>query len=102
MSGFPTRSTSTCRAPSVWHFADAFDVRLVEQTSARWEFWFGLLERYADENGTARVPVDYVIGGYPLGQWASVQRGFYTKGTLSEDRQEEAGESARLDVEYPG
>ena len=69
-------------------FTDAFDVRLVEKTSARWGFWFGLLERYADDNGTARVPVDYVIGGYPLGQWASVQRGFYTKGTLSEDRQE--------------
>jgi hypothetical protein len=69
-------------------FTDAFDVRLVEKTSARWEFWFGLLERYADDNGTARVPVDYVMDGYPLGQWASVQRGFYTKGTLSEDRQE--------------
>lgn len=68
-------------------FTDAFDVRLVEKTSARWEFWFGLLEQYADDNGTARVPVDYVMDGYPLGQWASAQRGFYTKGTLSEDRQ---------------
>jgi len=68
-------------------FTDAFDVRLVEKTSARWEFWFGLLEQYADDNGTARVPVDYVMDGYPLGQWASVQRGFYTRGTLSEVRQ---------------
>lgn len=69
-------------------FTDAFDVVLVEKTSARWEFCFGLLERYAKDNGTARVPVEWVMDGYPLGQWASVQRGFYTKGTLSEDRQE--------------
>ncbi len=69
-------------------FTDAFDVRLVEKTSARWEFWLGLLERYADENATARVPVDYVVDGYPLGQWASVQRGLYAKGTLSDDRRE--------------
>ena len=30
-------------------FAAAFDVRLVEQTTATWEFWYGLLERYAGE-----------------------------------------------------
>ena len=27
-------------------FADAFDVRLVVQTTASWEFWFGLLEQF--------------------------------------------------------
>jgi superfamily II DNA or RNA helicase len=69
-------------------FTDAFDVRLVEKTSARWEFWFGLLEQYADDNGTARAPVDYVMDGYPLGQWASVQRGLYAKGALSDDRRQ--------------
>jgi hypothetical protein len=68
-------------------FAAAFDVRLVEKTSARWEFWFGLLERFTAEQGTARVAVDYVMHGYPLGHWASVQRGLYTKGQLSNDRQ---------------
>lgn len=67
-------------------FTDAFDVRLVEKTSARWEFWYGLLERYANDNGTARVPVDYVIDGYALGQWASVQRSLYANNTLSDDR----------------
>ncbi|WP_067687888.1 DEAD/DEAH box helicase [Nocardia jejuensis] len=69
-------------------FAKAFDVRLVEKTSARWEFWCGLLGKYAGENGTARVPVDLVVEGFPLGQWASVQRRQYAKGTLSEDRRE--------------
>ncbi|TRW79285.1 helicase [Mycolicibacterium sp. 018/SC-01/001] len=67
-------------------FGDAFNVRLVERTSARWEFWYGLLERYADEIGTARVPVDHVVDDYPLGQWASVQRGLYSKGDLRDDR----------------
>lgn len=67
-------------------FVDAFDTRLVEQTSASWEFWFGLLERYLDQHGTARVPVDHVVDGYPLGRWASVQRTQYAQGTLSGER----------------
>lgn len=69
-------------------FTEAFDVRLVEKTSARWEFWFGLLQRYAADNGTARVSVDYVTNGYALGQWASVQRGYYANNMLSDGRRE--------------
>lgn len=69
-------------------FTDAFDVRLVEKTSARWQFWFGLLERYAADNGTARVPVDYVVDGYALGQWASVQRSLHANNSLSDGRRE--------------
>jgi hypothetical protein len=76
-------------------FSDAFDVRLVEQTSARWEWWYGLLERYVAEKGTARVPVDYVVDGYRLGNWASVQRGLAANGKLSDDRR------AKLDA-LPG
>ncbi|MFI9536792.1 Helicase associated domain protein [Nocardia fusca] len=68
------------------NFVRAFDVRLVEKTSARWEFWYGLLARYAAANGAAQVPVDFVVEGFALGQWASVQRGMYLKGTLSDDR----------------
>ena len=37
-----------------------FGVRLLEQTTASWEFWFGLLERYVAENGHARVPRPFV------------------------------------------
>lgn len=72
-------------------FADVFDVRLVEQTSARWEFWYGLLERYVEEHGTARVPTDYIADSYRLGQWTSVQRSLYSRTALSADR------SARLE-----
>lgn len=69
-------------------FSTAFDVQLVEKTSARWQFWYGLLENYADKHATARVPVDYIVDGYSLGQWASVQRGLHAKGQLAEDRRD--------------
>ncbi|MDA2992373.1 MAG: Helicase associated domain protein, partial [Actinomycetota bacterium] len=69
-------------------FASAFDVMLVEQTSARWEFWLGLLQRYAEETGTARIPIGQVIEGYPLGQWAGAQRMAFSKGALSDERRQ--------------
>ena len=55
-------------------FARAFDVRLVEQTTASWEFWFGLLEKYVEENGHARVIDSDIVDGFPLGKWAHKQR----------------------------
>ena len=68
-------------------FADAFDVRLVERTAESWEFWFGLVERYAAEYGTARVPAPYVCdGGYPLGTWVFKQRYKHGKGLLNPSR----------------
>ena len=55
-------------------FARAFDVRLVEQTTASWEFWFGLLEQFVEHNGHARVPQSYTVDGYRLGEWVNKQR----------------------------
>ncbi len=55
-------------------FARAFDVRLVEQTTASWEFWFGLLEKYVAENGTARVRHFEIFDGHRLGGWVGNQR----------------------------
>ncbi|MEB3064777.1 DEAD/DEAH box helicase [[Mycobacterium] zoologicum] len=70
-------------------FVHAFDARLVEQTSAPWEFWFGLLQRYADEHGTALVLQSYVTeGGDRLGSWVTIQRSLRSKGRLSPVRQE--------------
>src|SRR5262249_16527163 len=37
-------------------FARAFHIRLVERTTASWEFMFGLLERYIQLEDTALVP----------------------------------------------
>lgn len=69
-------------------FARAFDVRLVERTSASWEFWYGLLERCAADNGTARVSVDCVVDGYKLGQWAGAQRALYARQGMTDERRE--------------
>jgi superfamily II DNA or RNA helicase len=68
-------------------FAEAFDVRLVEQTTASWEFWYGLLEQYVEENGHAGVPSRCVFRGYALANWMNWQRFLYSKGELAKDRQ---------------
>ncbi|WP_152975361.1 DEAD/DEAH box helicase [Rhodococcus rhodochrous] len=69
-------------------FARAFDVRLVEQTSQPWEFWFGLLERYVEEHGNALVLQTYRVDGYRLGSWVTIQRSWKSKGVLSVARQQ--------------
>jgi hypothetical protein len=68
-------------------FAHAFKVRLVEQTTASWEFSFGVLEQFAERNGDARVPQSYSVDGYPLGWWVTTERSFYRRGTLDAERQ---------------
>jgi superfamily II DNA or RNA helicase len=68
-------------------FARAFDVRLVEQTTATWEFWFGLLEQFVERHGHARVPVAYKVDAYPLGAWVHSQRKLHSQGSLDADRQ---------------
>lgn len=67
-------------------FARAFDVRLIEQTTQPWEFWFGLLERYVATQGTALVRGKEIFEGHRLGQWVIVQRTKWK--TLSEDRRQ--------------
>ena len=48
-------------------FSGALRTVLVEATTASWNFWFGLLERYVAENGNARVPRSYKVDGFALG-----------------------------------
>jgi superfamily II DNA or RNA helicase len=67
-------------------FASAFDTRIVEQTTARWEFWYGLLEAFVAREGHPRVPVDHVEDGYRLGQWVRAQRAASTGSTLAQER----------------
>jgi superfamily II DNA or RNA helicase len=56
-------------------FVDAFNARLVEQTTASWEFWFGLLQRYVERTGHSRVPTDFRDDdGWRLGAWVGNQR----------------------------
>jgi superfamily II DNA or RNA helicase len=67
-------------------FARAFEVWLVEQTTASWEFWLGLLERYIRENGSALVPAKSRFHGHNLGAWVNEQRTRYMEGTLTAER----------------
>ena len=55
-------------------FAKAMRIRLVEQATSTWEFWYGLLAAYVDREGHARVPDKYVESGNKLGTWLSNQR----------------------------
>ncbi len=68
-------------------FARAFEVRLVEQTTTSWELYFGMLERYVDQHGDARVLQTYMVDGFRLGTWVQTQRSKYSEGTLDSDRQ---------------
>jgi superfamily II DNA or RNA helicase len=68
-------------------FARAFHVRLVEETTASWEFWFGLLKRFVERHGHARVPPSYEIDDYPVGRWVTRQRVNYTEHILNAERQ---------------
>jgi superfamily II DNA or RNA helicase len=68
-------------------FARAFNVRLIERTTASWEFWFGLAEQFAEREGHCCVPQPYSIDGYRLGLWVNYQRFLHVKGILKADRE---------------
>jgi superfamily II DNA or RNA helicase len=71
-------------------FAEAFNTRLVEQTTATWDYWFGLLLAYALRTGNSRVPTHYIEpSGYKLGQWVASQRSSHNRGELSDARAEQ-------------
>ncbi|MFC8383572.1 Helicase associated domain protein [Nocardia sp. NPDC057272] len=70
-------------------FVDAFDVRLVEQTTATWEFWVGLLERFIDQEGHALVPANHKIDGFAIGSWVAGQRHKHARGRLDSARKQQ-------------
>jgi superfamily II DNA or RNA helicase len=57
-------------------FSDAFAVTLVEQSTASWEFWFGLLKAFVTQTGNALVSKDYQTEEekFNLGGWVVNQR----------------------------
>ena len=67
-------------------FVKAFRARLIERSTASWEFWFGLLLNYAEREGHAVVPTRHVERGFNLGKWVSGQRNLHAKGALDDQR----------------
>jgi len=66
-------------------FEVALATRLIESTTASWEFWLGLLEVYKEEFGDCLVAQRHTTAsGHKLGNWVSKQRVW--KDTLTPDR----------------
>jgi superfamily II DNA or RNA helicase len=55
-------------------FSESLQTRLVEATTASWEFWYGLLQLFISENQHCLVPAQGLYHGKPLGSWVSTQR----------------------------
>jgi predicted helicase len=69
-------------------FSNSIQTYLVEQSTASWNFWYGLLQKYFIEHGNTRCAFDKDYEGYPLGRWISSQRSIKKTGNrgVNEDR----------------
>ena len=70
-------------------FSDALSTRLVEQTTASWEFWYGLLERFVARFGHSQPSSHDEFEGERLGTWVSQQRSLRNGGQLDPHREAE-------------
>jgi predicted helicase len=58
-------------------FVDSLRTKMVEQVTAQWNVWYGILQTYAEVHGNCHVPATYALSdGYRLGSWVATQRQF--------------------------
>ena len=53
-------------------FVRALELRIVESSTASWEFYFGLLQRFVKREKHARVPAQHIEDGFKLGSRPSL------------------------------
>jgi superfamily II DNA or RNA helicase len=67
------------------HFGESLRTCLVEKTSDTWEYGYGALKGYSEQNGNCSVHFEYTLPcGFKLGSWVKRQRS--EKGILTSDR----------------
>jgi len=84
--GLPSKIVIDLPTKVSLEFADALSLRLVEKTTSSWEYGFGVLQRFVDREGHARVHLDNVESGFRLGGWVNRQRAECRTGKLSPER----------------
>ena len=67
-------------------FSNALRTTAIESSSASWEFWFGLLEMFHQNEGHSNVTYNYEINNFRLGAWVSQVRAY--KNIISKERYE--------------
>lgn len=55
-------------------FEKALETKLIESTSASWEFFYGLLEQFVEETESILMPDKHIFKGVKLGVWVGNQR----------------------------
>ena len=72
-------------------FIHQLSLAVLQQTSPSWNYWYGLLQRYQDENGHSRVVRPRILKGPKtetdaLASWVNTQRSLFATGELSQER----------------
>lgn len=66
-------------------FSESLRLKIIENTSASWFYYFGLLQNFKELNGHTNVPSTYEENP-PLATWVISQRAKYKQNYLPEDR----------------
>ncbi|MDE6746604.1 MAG: helicase associated domain-containing protein, partial [Oscillospiraceae bacterium] len=65
---------------------ESIGMRWADKKDIIWLSRYEMLKQYAEKNGSADVPADYVIDGFKLGMWRQRQGNLYKKGMLTSEQ----------------